>query len=172
MNERDLNSIDPLDTIRAVPPSRPTTPLASPNDPVGTRFETPERDLTLPPAESLTIKETLTDRAAVLTSQARTTLDGWKQSVTTSVNDAVERAKPVWNERVDTTKAFVADQVANVKSRAQETGTTFQAEIRNDTAKWAGIAAGAGFAVGLLGRWLHHRAHHRVPAVLVIEGNC
>lgn len=63
--------------------------------------------------------------------------------------------------------------VASVKPRV--TAMTMKANdtLRGNPAKWAGIAAGAGLGVGLLGRFLHHRAHHRhMPAVVIIEAAC
>jgi ElaB/YqjD/DUF883 family membrane-anchored ribosome-binding protein len=45
--------------------------------------------------------------------------------------------------------------------------------MRSNPSKWAGIAAGAGLAIGLVGRFLHHRAHHRhAPTVVIIEAAC
>ncbi|MEA2325877.1 MAG: hypothetical protein QOE68_836, partial [Thermoanaerobaculia bacterium] len=45
--------------------------------------------------------------------------------------------------------------------------------LHGNPTKWAGIAAGAGLGIGLIGRFLHHRAHHRhMPAVVIIEAAC
>ena len=39
--------------------------------------------------------------------------------------------------------------------------------MRSNTMTWAGIAAGAGFSLGLAGRIMRHRA--RVPHIVIIE---
>jgi hypothetical protein len=38
-------------------------------------------------------------------------------------------------------------------------------QLRSSPKKWAGIAAGAGIALGLTGRYLRHRAHRRLVVV-------
>jgi ElaB/YqjD/DUF883 family membrane-anchored ribosome-binding protein len=63
--------------------------------------------------------------------------------------------------------------VASVKPRVNAMTMKANDSLRADPAKWAGIAAGAGLGIGLIGRFLHHRAHHRpMPAVVIIEAAC
>jgi ElaB/YqjD/DUF883 family membrane-anchored ribosome-binding protein len=45
--------------------------------------------------------------------------------------------------------------------------------MRGNPAKWAGIAAGTGLAIGLAGRFLQRRANARhMPTVVIIEAAC
>ncbi len=45
-----------------------------------------------------------------------------------------------------------------------------QNEMRSDPIKWGGIAAAAGFGLGLLGRYLRYRAKvKKRPAFYIIE---
>ena len=45
----------------------------------------------------------------------------------------------------------------------------FKESMRTRTMMWAGIAAAAGFGVGLAGRILRHR-HKAIPHIVIIEG--
>lgn len=46
-------------------------------------------------------------------------------------------------------------------------GPKLKEELRSNPKKWAGIAAGAGIALGLAGRYLRHRAHR--PRLVVVQ---
>jgi hypothetical protein len=71
-----------------------------------------------------------------------------------------------WKEKV------VAPIGPRVKALSAKTVT----QLRVNPAKWTGIAAGSGLAIGLLGRFLHHRARHRAhqgaPSIVIIEAAC
>ncbi|HKO57837.1 MAG TPA: hypothetical protein VJ276_18360 [Thermoanaerobaculia bacterium] len=48
-----------------------------------------------------------------------------------------------------------------------------QQDMRSNPNKWAGIAAGAGLGIGLIGRYLSHRSKRRhVPHLVIIEAAC
>lgn len=49
-----------------------------------------------------------------------------------------------------------------------------QSSMRTNPAKWAGIAAGSGFVLGMLGRLIHARNEHHqhMPQLVVIETRC
>ena len=65
------------------------------------------------------------------------------------------------------------EAMASVKPRVNAMTLKAKNSLRGNPAKWAGIAAGAGLGVGLLGRFLHHRSHSRhMPAVVIIEAAC
>ena len=87
--------------------------------------------------------------------------------------------------KLDEWKSRGAKKVAqlrqNVVTRSNATkramagvGPKLQSQMRSDPKKWAGIAAGAGVALGLTGRYLRHRAHVRArrPQIVIIEGAC
>jgi ElaB/YqjD/DUF883 family membrane-anchored ribosome-binding protein len=60
--------------------------------------------------------------------------------------------------------------VASVKPRVNAMTMKANDRMRGNPAKWAGVAAGAGLGIGLLGRFLQHRKQkRRVPTLLIIE---
>lgn len=89
----------------------------------------------------------------------RSKIDAWKSAGTSML--ASWKSKAV-------TKSNAA------KRSAAGVGPKLQLQMRSDPKKWAGIAAGAGIALGLTGRYLRHRAHVRArrPQVVIIEAAC
>jgi ElaB/YqjD/DUF883 family membrane-anchored ribosome-binding protein len=79
------------------------------------------------------------------------------------------------SNRTELVKSNVRDSVMTAKSTAQqrtaESLTKVQTSMQTSPMKWAGIAAGSGLAIGLLGRLLDARRHqHRhMPQLIVIE---
>jgi len=82
-----------------------------------------------------------------------------------------------WKETLTSLPARIKSsseaKLAEVKPRINAMSMKASGNLRSNPTKWAGIAAGAGLGVGLIGRFLHHRAHHRrMPAVVIIEAAC
>ena len=51
--------------------------------------------------------------------------------------------------------------------------TQVQSSMSNNPMKWAGIAAGSGFALGMIGRLMSHRRKHGpVLDIVVIDAMC
>jgi ElaB/YqjD/DUF883 family membrane-anchored ribosome-binding protein len=95
------------------------------------------------------------------TSEDRT----WKEKVAAMPRNLRSRSVAKVND------ARVA--MASVKPRVNAMTMKANDSLRSNPSKWAGIAAGAGLGIGLIGRFLHHRAHHRLmPAVVIIEAAC
>lgn len=49
-----------------------------------------------------------------------------------------------------------------------------QTSMKTNPMLWAGVAAGSGFALGLLGRFMHWRKAHRerLPDLVIIDASC
>jgi len=79
------------------------------------------------------------------------------------------------NAKIDHLKSLGREKVSAIRPRIDEGVMRANTALRSNPAKWAGIAAGAGFALGLGGRLLRRRArlHHRVsPQLVIIESAC
>jgi ElaB/YqjD/DUF883 family membrane-anchored ribosome-binding protein len=95
------------------------------------------------------------------TSEDRT----WKEKIASLPRDLQTRSRAKVND--------ARAAVAGLKPRVNALTMKANDNLRSDPTKWTGIAAAAGLGVGLIGRFLHHRAHHRrVPAVVIIEAAC
>lgn len=72
--------------------------------------------------------------------------------------------------KVDELKMRGAQAVSAMR-RGMTSGTAaMKANLRSNPRKWAGIAAGAGLGLGLMGRYLHRRSMMRdVPHLVIIE---
>lgn len=75
------------------------------------------------------------------------------------VNDKLAMIRP----KVDQTMATVKPRVTDTWQRL----TTKADEVRRNPAVLGGVAAAAGLALGLAGRWMRHRAH--APTLVIVE---
>lgn len=82
------------------------------------------------------------------------------------VSDRTSLIRSNVQQSVSTAKSSVRAGVSNGVTRVQRS-------MRSNPTKWAGIAAGSGFALGLLGRFIQSRneRHRHMPQLVVIETN-
>jgi len=72
-------------------------------------------------------------------------------------------------------KVSFADAKVAMRDGMQRQVTTTQSSMKTSPMKWAGIAAGSGFALGLIGRYMHWRNYHRrgrTPDLVIIDATC
>ena len=74
------------------------------------------------------------------------------------------------SERVSSIRPIAEQRVASVRNNMKLQVDRLQMQLRSNPTKWAGIAAGAGFGLGLIGRIMRHRASHpSIPRLIIIE---
>lgn len=61
-----------------------------------------------------------------------------------------------------------------LRSNVDRQVTNVNASMRTNPMKWVGIAAGAGFGIGLIGRIVHwkNKQRHAMPSLVIIESSC
>jgi ElaB/YqjD/DUF883 family membrane-anchored ribosome-binding protein len=80
--------------------------------------------------------------------------------------------------RIDTWKSDAATKVNEtrvaVRDGARTQMTKVETSMRTRPMLWAGVAAGTGFGLGLIGRiaqW-RHKQRHAMPDIVIIEATC
>lgn len=86
-------------------------------------------------------------------------LDTWKSRGVSKVHDL---------------RRVAADRGTMLQSNAKSQVTKMQSSMRTSPMKWAGIAAGTGFALGLIGRiaQARNRRRNQMPALVIVEAGC
>jgi ElaB/YqjD/DUF883 family membrane-anchored ribosome-binding protein len=82
------------------------------------------------------------------------------------------------SDRTSVMKSTMHRSLTNAKT-SMRTGvddqmTKMQSSMQTSPMKWAGIAAGSGFAIGMIGRFIHWRNKHQrhMPQLVIIESTC
>lgn len=103
-------------------------------------------------------------------SGVRGRLDAWKSRGLSKVHD-IQR---MVSERSTAARGSLVDATHSVRDGAKLKLHEVQSSMRSNPMKWAGIAAGAGFGIGLLGRVARWRSAHRrvMPDLVIIESSC
>jgi ElaB/YqjD/DUF883 family membrane-anchored ribosome-binding protein len=72
-----------------------------------------------------------------------------------------------------TVKSSVMTARGSMRDGAKTHVTKVQDSMKNQPMMWAGIAAGSGFVLGMIGRIAHWRSKHQMtPTLVIIESGC
>jgi hypothetical protein len=120
--------------------------------PSGSEVESAAFHPTLPPAAACSTAHAPGVRGRVehLEEQGMARVRGWKRSLAT---------------RGSLLKIDATERVSNANAKVQKSMGT-------NPVLWAGIAAAAGFGIGLAGRYLHWRRNRPMPELIVIDATC
>lgn len=107
----------------------------------------------------------------------RTTTMERVAEVKSTVNSRVADLKVTANEKMAELKVTANEKMTALRTDAELRATEVQSDMRVNPMKWAGIAAGTGFGLGLIARIMDHRKHkhvrrHNVPQLVIIESSC
>ena len=95
-------------------------------------------------------------------------------SMTRNLSDRTSMMKRSMSTKTADMKRMVVERSSQVKPMIQDKMDKADREFHSNPTKWAGVAAGASFVLGMIGRELRHRAsRHResrmLPELIVIE---
>lgn len=86
----------------------------------------------------------------------------------------VDELRRVMNDRTTTVKGSLVRTKSTMREGALAQVGKAQTSMRTNPMLWAGVAAGAGFGLGLIGRiaqW-RHKQQSRMPDLVIIESGC
>ena len=87
--------------------------------------------------------------------------------------DVNEKWMPMANERMSSMRSGMKMKTDKLQREMKTRVSDLESQLKANPTKWAGIAAGAGFGLGLIGRIMRHRAHRAAtPHIVIIEGAC
>jgi len=86
----------------------------------------------------------------------------------------VQDIQRVVRDRGMTMKGSLMTAQSSMRDGARTQVTKVNDSMKTNPMLWAGIAAGTGFGIGLIGRFAHWRSRHRrmMPDLVIIESGC
>ncbi len=104
---------------------------------------------------------TVSDRASVMRSRG---LERWHD------------AQRTMSERRASAQSAIQQKIEEMRPVVREKMAKLNSDMHSNAPKWAGIAAGAGLALGIGGRIMRHRMHRHhhehIPTLVVVEATC
>lgn len=106
-------------------------------------------------------------------SRAIDKMNTMKRDMNDMKRDVSEKWMPMASERMNSMRSGMKMKADELQREMKTRVSGLEMQLKANPTKWAGIAAGAGFGLGLIGRIMRHRSHRAaIPRIVVIEGAC
>jgi len=102
------------------------------------------------------------------------TMSDRTHSMSRNLSDRTNTMKRSMSMKTADMKRMIAERSAQVEPMIHDTMDKVDRELHSNPTKWAGIAAGASFVLGMIGREMRHRVSHKrakrmMPELIIIE---
>lgn len=98
------------------------------------------------------------------------------QEVPHHLQNRVARVRLAASDKTNALKNSVSTSCSTMKrsltTKVSTANSNVQSSMRSNPMKWAGIAGGTGFVLGMLGRYAKYRASRPVPDLVIIDASC
>ncbi len=101
-------------------------------------------------------------------------LDDLKSRGVDAVSGKVHHLQHRLADRKTALQTSLATKKSSMRDSLTRQVSNTQSSMKNSPMLWAGIAAGSGFALGMVGRYMHWRNNHRrtSPDLVIIDATC
>ena len=144
------------------------------HSPVVAEVVTPERSGSDLKANVLEKIESLREQSKMKLHDVQHVVNEKTAVMKSSLERSMTTAKSQMQQSLMTAKRTVNRSVNQANTTVHTGFDDMQADMKVNPMKWAGIAAGSGFALGMIGRYMHWRNKHRhgMPQLVIIERAC
>lgn len=137
---------------------------------------TPERSGSEPKASMMEKLDSLRMQSRMKLHDAQHLMSEKSAVMKSTLQRSMMTAKSQMQQKMMEARSTTNRSMIQAKTSVHTGFNDMQSDMKVNPMKWAGIAAGSGFAIGLIGRYMHWRNNHRqvrgMPQLVIIESAC